>query len=70
VDAIWKGVEEMNASTAIAAEAGDAKAAAFAMMQTVKPLLDRLRTYGDKLEYLIPDREWPLIKYREILFIR
>jgi glutamine synthetase len=36
----------------------------------VKPFMDEIRLYADRLEYLVDDREWPLIKYRELMFVR
>ncbi len=31
---------------------------------------DKIRYHGDKLELFIDDEDWPLVKYREMLFIR
>ncbi len=36
----------------------------------VKPLMEEIREYCDDLELIIDDRIWPLIKYRELLFMR
>lgn len=36
----------------------------------VKPLFDDIRYSCDKLELLIDDEIWPLVKYRELLFTR
>jgi glutamine synthetase len=36
----------------------------------IRPLVDQIRYHVDKLELLIDDREWPLPKYRELLFLR
>ena len=36
----------------------------------VKPLFDDIRYACDKLELLIDDEQWPLTKYRELLFTR
>ena len=36
----------------------------------VKPLFDEIRYSCDKLELLIDDELWPLVKYRELLFTR
>ncbi len=41
-----------------------------AYCQDVKPLMESIRLHADRLEYLIDDREWPLVKYRELLFVR
>ena len=31
---------------------------------------DEIRTAVDKLELLVDDEDWPLLKYREMLFLR
>ena len=36
----------------------------------VKPLLETIRESADALEFIVADNEWPLVKYREMLFIR
>lgn len=36
----------------------------------IKPLMDELRSQIDTLEGIVDDNEWPLPKYREMLFIR
>ncbi len=36
----------------------------------VKPYFDVIRYHADKLELIVDDEEWPLSKYREMLFIK
>ena len=36
----------------------------------VKPYFEQIRRHSDKLEMLIDDEIWPLVKYREMLFTR
>jgi len=36
----------------------------------VKPYFDQIRYHCDKLELMVDDEEWPLVKYRELLFTR
>jgi len=36
----------------------------------IRPVIDKIRYHVDKLELLIDDKEWPLPKYRELLFLR
>jgi glutamine synthetase len=31
---------------------------------------DKIRDSVDKLELLVDDEDWPLVKYRELLFLR
>jgi glutamine synthetase len=40
------------------------------MRDSVVPLMNALREYGDKLETLLPSEYWPLPTYREMLFIK
>lgn len=37
---------------------------------TIRPLMDKVREYGDALEGEIPDGMWPLPTYQEMLFIK
>ncbi|MCB9292581.1 MAG: glutamine synthetase III [Lewinellaceae bacterium] len=48
----------------------DVTAKAKAYCYDIKPLMEDIRTYADRLEYLVDDREWPMIKYRELMFVR
>ena len=36
----------------------------------VKGFFEEIRYHVDKLEILIDDEDWPLVKYRELLYIR
>jgi glutamine synthetase len=38
--------------------------------QKVRPYFDQIRYHCDKLEMMIDDELWPLVKYREMLFTR
>jgi len=44
--------------------------AAEAYCNKVKPYFDEIRYHCDKLELMIDDEQWPLTKYRELLFTR
>ena len=48
----------------------DAYKKALAYEKQVKPYLDSIRQYIDKLELIVDDEIWPLPKYRELLFTR
>ena len=37
---------------------------------TVRGLMDDVRTHADALEGEVADADWPLPKYREMLFLR
>ena len=36
----------------------------------VKDFFEVIRTHVDKLEELVDDEDWPLVKYRELLFVK
>ena len=36
----------------------------------IKPLMEEIRVFADRLEYLVEDSSWPLPKYREMFYIR
>ncbi len=38
--------------------------------EKVKPYLEKIRYHADKVELMVDNQDWPLPKYRELLFIR
>lgn len=36
----------------------------------VKPYMETIRYNADKLEYIIDDQDWPMVKYRELMFVK
>ena len=48
----------------------DSRAKAYAYCDNVKPIMETLRNAADDLEQLVDDEVWPLVKYRELLFLR
>ena len=48
----------------------DARERAESYRNGVRPLLNSIRICSDRLEYLIDDRDWPIAKYRELMFIK
>ncbi len=70
VTAITRTVEEMTEARRQANELEEATEKAKAYCNQVKPLMETIRLHSDRLEYLIDDREWPLVKYRELMFVR
>lgn len=42
---------------------------AYAYCDVIKPIMEELRNAADELEPLISDDLWPLVKYREMLFL-
>lgn len=41
-----------------------------AYSQKVKQYFDVIRKHSDKLERIVEDAQWPLPKYRELLFVK
>ena len=48
----------------------DAERKAIMYCEKVKPYFEEIRYHCDKLELMIDDELWPLVKYREMLFTR
>ena len=63
-------VNQMTDARKKANDQEDATAIAKTYCYDVKPFMEDIRTYADRLEYLVDDREWPMIKYRELMFVR
>jgi len=63
-------VHEMIEARKAANTLGHASDIAMAYADTVLPFFEQIRYHADKLELLIGDSEWPLPKYRELLFLR
>ena len=47
----------------------DSRDKAIAYCENIIPFMDKIRYACDKLELLIDDEQWPLPKYRELLFV-
>lgn len=62
--------EKMRVERSKANKIADAHKRALAYNNKVKPLFDAIRESCDSLESLVDDAEWPLPKYRELLFAR
>ncbi len=70
VSVLMQKVEAMTQARKIANRKETEKAKALAYHDTVLPFFDEIRYHADKLELLVDDDNWPLPKYRELLFIR
>ena len=70
VSVLMQKVEAMTQARKIANRKETDKAKALAYHDTVLPFFDEIRYHADKLELLVDDDNWPLPKYRELLFIR
>ena len=49
---------------------GDVEKRARMYCNEVKPYMETIRYHADKIELYMDDQEWPLIKYRELMFLR
>lgn len=66
---IKKNVDEMVEARKAANELeGHEKSVAYC--EKVKPFFEVIRYHTDKLELIVDNEEWPLVKYRELLFVK
>ncbi len=70
INALKKNVDEMIEGRKVSnkIERIDEKATSYC--DKVKPYFNEIRYHSDKLELLVDDRDWPLVKYRELLFTK
>jgi glutamine synthetase len=64
-----KGVESLEKALAAADKVEDVAEKAKAFCHKVKPHFETIRAAVDALEGLVPAEQWPLPKYREMLFL-
>ncbi|GAB3901965.1 glutamine synthetase III [Larkinella knui] len=67
---IKKNVEEMTETRKRANAMTDTAEMAKSYATEVKDFFDVIRYEVDKLELIIDDEDWPLVKYRELLFVK
>jgi len=71
INIISDNVEEMIEARKAANNLSDARKKAIAYCDEVKgKYFDAIRYHVDKLELMVEDSQWPLPKYRELLFLR
>jgi len=61
-------VDEMVKARKVANKIDDMRERAIAYCDEVKTHFDTIRRSVDKLELMVADEDWPLVKYRELLF--
>jgi glutamine synthetase len=64
------GVKEMAVARRAANALEHVEDQATAYCNNVKPIMEEIRTFCDRLEYLVEDAAWPLPKYREMFYLR
>ncbi len=67
---IIKGANDMVEARKKANKITNTKDMAIAYCDKVKPYFETIRYAVDKLELIVDDEDWPLVKYRELLFIK
>ena len=71
IETIKTGVREMVDERKRINKITDTHERAFAYCDDIKEkYFDKIRDAVDKLELLVDDEDWPLVKYRELLFLR
>lgn len=70
IETINEGLEKLDKQLHKAHEAGDVREEAEILCNKVKPQMDNIRKGADELEAIVDDQYWPLVKYRELLFVR
>lgn len=70
VDAIQAGLKKMHEAYNRAHHAADIRSEAGIFCHEVRPQMDAIRVAVDDLEAVVDDQKWPLVKYRELLFVR
>ncbi|MBG8554065.1 glutamine synthetase III family protein [Hymenobacter guriensis] len=68
INTIKTQVEQMVDARKVANKIDDTRERAIAYCDTVKSHFDTIRRSVDKLELMVADEDWPLVKYRELLF--
>jgi glutamine synthetase len=70
VSTIKTTVDEMTEARKQANKIEDMRERAIAYCDEIKSKFDTIRRAVDKLERMVADEDWPLVKYRELLFSR
>lgn len=70
INAIHGLIEEMHKARLQAHKEADSLKAALIYCHEVKPVMDQIRLHADDLELTVDDRDWALVKYREMMYIR
>lgn len=71
IQTIQSAVDEMNAERGIVNNIEGTTEKAIAYCDQIKgKYFDKIRESVDKLEVILDDEDWPLLKYREMLFLR
>ncbi|MEO7176162.1 MAG: glutamine synthetase III, partial [Saprospiraceae bacterium] len=67
---IHEMVHEMNEARKVSNNVEHLPTRAEKYCSDVKPYMEEIRDQVDRLEFLVDDKNWPMVKYRELLFLR
>ena len=70
VNDIREGLEKLHKALEKAHHAENVRAEAEILCHKAKPQMEKIREAVDNLEAFVDDQYWPLVKYRELLFVR
>ncbi len=70
VNSIYANIKSLDKAQEKVHKATEAHEAAAIYANEIRPLMDKIRQHADQLEMNVEDAEWPLVKYREMMFIR
>lgn len=70
VSKIYDLVHEMTNIRRVANELEVAEDIATEYCYKVAPMMEDIRVHTDRLEYLVADTDWPMVKYRELMFMK
>ncbi|RAU83253.1 glutamine synthetase III family protein [Pontibacter arcticus] len=70
ITSIQRNVDEMVNARKVANKIEDARERAIMYREQVFSYFDTIRYSVDKLELMVTDEDWPLVKYRELMFRR
>jgi glutamine synthetase len=70
VEAIHAGMKSLHEAYEKAHHADSLRAEADIFCHAVRPQMEAIRAAVDDLEAVVDDEYWPLVKYRELLFVR
>jgi glutamine synthetase len=70
VEAIHAGMNSLHEAYEKAHHADSLRAEADIFCHAVRPQMEAIRAAVDDLEAIVDDEYWPLVKYRELLFVR
>jgi glutamine synthetase len=67
---IREGLEKLHKALEKAHDAENVREEADILCHKARPQMDKIREAVDDLEAIVDDQYWPLVKYRELLFVR